>query len=470
MQNKKIYISVVTIIVITMTFIRKKKVGRRTYLVEVKSVREKGKIKQKFIRYLGREINGEVVRKVSAKHIEVKNVKQSLDVLAIDKTAEELKIKSLKNPYTLSLVYSQLLENRSINKLEDWFRFTEIPEILGIDKISVKELYESLTDIHEEDFEGINNKMYSVFSRYENISDAAIIDITDTYFLGTNLNLKKRRGKDDKVSKLIQVGLAISFKNGFPIFHKRYHGNLSGINVFKDMALELNKRKIPSIILDRGMLSLENLQLALKLKFNIIAGLKKTPSLVAQFISRIKREEIYSSQCRIPLKSTSVFIKEFDYLDGKLIVVYNPALEVVKKELNFEKGIESKLDIGYSLIYHNTRYSSREVVERYYDKEIVERAFKHLKGILKLRPIRVWLTEHIEGHIKICYLAYAVLSLMNYKLRKINISAVEALESLKHGYKVNLKDSYSNVEWSVHVPLEPKQKKILEELNVVTKN
>ena len=86
---------------ITMTFIRKKKVGNKTYLVEVKSFREAGKIKQKFIRYLGREINGKTIKKVSAQDIEVKHVKQSLDVLSIDKLAEELHIKSLKNKYQL---------------------------------------------------------------------------------------------------------------------------------------------------------------------------------------------------------------------------------------------------------------------------------------------------------------------------------------------------------------------------------
>ena len=35
-----------------MTFIRKKKVKDKVYLIEVKNVRENGKIKQKFVRYL----------------------------------------------------------------------------------------------------------------------------------------------------------------------------------------------------------------------------------------------------------------------------------------------------------------------------------------------------------------------------------------------------------------------------------
>ncbi len=453
-----------------MVFIRKKRVGNRTYLVEVKSFRERGKIKQKFIRYLGKEVDGKPVKKVYADKIKVQSVKQSLDVLAVDKIAEDLNIKSLGNPYILSLIYSQLLESKSINKLETWIKFTEIPYLLGFDKISVKKLYESLSEINDEDFEKVNQKMFTVFSKYENISDAAIIDVTDTYFAGSNINIKKRKGKDGKVSKLTQIGLAVSFNYGFPIFHKQYHGNLSGINIFKDMSLELKNKEISSLIMDRGMLSEENLEIALHLKFKIIAGLKKSNLLIKKFILPINRDDIYSAECRVPLKKTTVFIKEYDYLNGKLIVIYNPALEVVKKELNFEKEAKNNRDIGYSLIYHNTKFSSEEVVKKYYDKEMVERAFKQLKGVLSLRPIRVWLSDHITGHIKICYLAYAILSLMNYKLKKINTSAVEALESLKYGYKVTLEDSTSNYQWSVHVPLEPKQKEILKRLGVVTKN
>ncbi|MBS3064732.1 MAG: transposase [DPANN group archaeon] len=452
-----------------MVFIRKIKVGEKVYLAEVESYRENGKIKQKFIRYLGREVNGKAVRRVLTSDIQATNVKQSLDVLAIDKIAEELKLKEISYKPALSLTYSQLLEKISITKLEDWMKYTEIPDVLGITLPSVKDLYESLTDINEEDFNKINGKMFSVFESYENIKESAIIDITDTYFAGTNVNIKRRRGKDKKISKLIQVGLAVSFKNGFPIFHKKYHGNLSGMDIYKDMSIELKNKGISSMIMDRGMLSKENIEIALVLKFEIIAGLKKNQNLIRDFILPINRDEIYTKKYMVKLKNTEVFIKTYDYMKGKLIVVYNPSLEVMKKSLNFNKDLDSNLDIGYSLIYHNTKYSSEEVVRNYFDKEMVERAFKHIKGVLNLRPIRVWLNNHIEGHIKICYLAYAILSLMNFKLKKLKISAVDALSSLKHGYKINLRDNSSNFEWSIYVPLEPKQKKILQELGVVIK-
>ena len=453
-----------------MVFIRKIKKKSGTYLAEVKSYRENGKIKQKVIRYLGKEVNGKPAKKITSADIKIKNVKRSLDVLAIDKLAEQLTIKSINNKYLLSLIYSQLLEKRSINKLEEWMEYTEIPEILKIDKMSTKDLYESLTEIPEGEFINIDKNMHLIFNQIEDIKDVAVIDVTDTYFEGKSLDIKKRKGKDGKVKRLVQIGLATSFNHGFPIFHKQYQGNLSGVHILKDMCLEVKEMGLNSVIMDRGMMSLENLKLISSLELSLIAGLRKNNELVERFIYKLDKEEIYLLKNMVQLKNTKVFIKTFEYLNGKLIIVYNPSIELIKKNNNFEKGLDSSKDLGFSLIFHNTNYSSEEVVRKYYEKEIIERAFKQMKGILNLRPIRVWLRDHIEGHIKICYLAYAILSLMNYKLKKIKVSAIDALDSLKYGYKVKLFDKTNNFEWDLIVPLKPKQKDILGALGVVYKN
>ncbi len=454
-----------------MAFIRKIKKRSGTYLAEVEGYRKNGKVKQRVIRYLGKEINGKPEKRIFRSDIHVSGVKRSLDVLCINSIAKELGIASINNKHFLALIYSQLLEKRSINKLEDWLRFTEIPNVLGIGNVSTKELYESLTDIHEEEFERIDAEMHDILTKYDDSIDVAVIDVTDTYFEGDPEEVQRRKGKDGKVKKLLQIGLAVSFKKGFPLFHKKYQGNLSNIQIYKDMTLELKERGMNTVIIDRGMMSPENLKMTLSLQLKVIAGLKKTPTIVAEFLSKINRDEIYSLKNMVKLKNTDVFINTFDHSDGKLIVVYNPSLEVMKKQLHFNRDTEvSDPFIGYSLIYHNTDDLSSEIVKKYYDKEIVERAFKQIKGILNLRPIRVWLKDHVESHIKICYLAYAILSFMNYKLRKLEISSVDALNSLKHGYKVKLRSEKDNSEWDLYVPLEPKQKKILQALNVVYKN
>jgi len=453
-----------------MTFIRKIKKRSGTYLAEVETYREHDKVKQRVIKYLGKDIDGKLIKKTECDKIKIKDVKRSLDVLAIDTVANELGIKNLKNKYFLALIYSHLLENRSIRKMENWMRFTEIPDVLGLQEVSTKDLYESLTDVEEEEFEKINSEMQDIFKKYDKTTNAAVIDVTDTYFEGNTQNIKRRKGKEDKVKKLVQIGLAVSFRKGFPLFHKQYHGNLSNIQIFKDMSLELKKQDVKSIFIDRGMMSYENLQASLNMNIKLIAGLKKDKKLVERFISKINREDIYKIKNKVQLKNTMVFIKNFHFMKGKLIAVYNPGLEVVKRTLNIDKGIDSKKDIGYSLIYSNTEYSPEEIVKKYYEKEIIERAFKQLKGILGLRPIRVWLKKHVNSHIRICYLAYAILSLMNFKLRRLKISSVDALDSLKYGYKVSLIDEKHNYNWSLTVPLEPNQKNILRALNVVYKN
>lgn len=452
-----------------MVFIRKIKKKSGTYLAEVEGYRENGKVRQRVIKYLGKEINGKAEKRILASEIKVKSVKRSLDVLAVDAIAQELGLALLKNKYALALIYSQVLEKHSINQLEEWLRFTEIPDILNIEQVSTKELYESLSDIEEEELRAINEKLYKIFRKHDDSCDVAVIDVTDTYYAGSHEEIKRRKGKDSKVEKLIQVGLAVSFKQGFPLFHKKYHGNLSNIHIFKDMALELQSRNLNGIIVDRGMTSDENITLAKKLNLKIIGGIKKTTTLVDHYLSAIKREEIYTLKHRLALKNTTVFITAFPYNDGELIIVYNPALEIIKKEQYFEKGNENEDPYtGYSLIYHNTKHDAKDIVKQYYDKEIVERAFKQLKGVLNLRPIRVWLKNHVEGHINICYLAYAILAYMNYKLQRTNTTAPDALNSLKHGYKITL--NTIKEEWNLHVPLEPKQKQLLKAIGVVYKN
>ena len=451
-----------------MTFIRKIKKKSGTYLAEVESYRIDGKVKQRVIKYLGKEIDGKAEKRVLASEIKVDNVKRSFDVLAIDTIARELGITSLANKHVLALVYSQILEKRSINQLEEWLRFTEIPEALGIEKVSTKSLYESLSDIDKTEMSAINENLYKIFKNCDKSCDVAVIDVTDTYFEGSHEDIKRRKGKDGKVRKLLQIGLAVSFEQGFPLFYKKYHGNLNNAPIFKDMALELQSRNLTGVIVDRGMTSQENIQLAKTLNMKIIAGMKKSKPIADEILSTIRREEIFSLKHRITLKNSSVFAMSFPFREGTLIAVYNPMIEFVKKEHVFETGKEpADPYTGYCLIYHNTSYDVATVVKHYYDKEIVERAFKQLKGILNLRPIRVWLREHIEGHIAICYLAYAIIAYMNYKLRKTEFTAVDALTSLKSGYKVSL--STSNTDWDVHVPLEPKQNDILKAIGVVYK-
>ncbi|MEA2054672.1 MAG: transposase [Candidatus Thermoplasmatota archaeon] len=458
-----------------MTFIRKIKKKSGTYLAEVENTRVKGKVVQRVIRYIGKEVDGEVVRRVKTNKLNVEKVTRYLDVLAVDKIAEELNLKQILGEnakYILVFVYSHLLEKLSVNKLGDWLKHTEIPRVLEADDVSTKILYQTLEEINDLKFEDVEIEIYRLLKEYENVKTGVIIDVTDTYFEGNTCDVKSRRGKDGKYKKLIQIGLAVTETYSFPIFHKQYPGNISNIKIFKDMLVEMRARRLSSIIMDRGMYSKDNIDSLLGVHTDVICGVKKTQFFKTNFLNRVDREELYTKRHRVSLKNTHVYVTSFKWNSGKLLIVYNPSLEVVRREIHYEKGgIDEKAKfLGYSLIFHTTSMDDKTVVKKYFDKDVIEKSFKQLKGILGLRPIRVWLKTHVEGHVKICYLSYVVLSLLGYKVKKLEISAPEALDKLKHGYKVRLKDSESNFEWSTTVTLEKIQEKILDGLGVVYKN
>lgn len=444
-------------------FVRRIKTKSGIYLAEVESKRVNGKVKQHIIRYIGKEINGKVSRKVSTEDVEVVRVRRYLDVAVIDELVDELGLKRLLPKEILVFIYAQLLDRPGIDKLEEWVDNTEILNFLGMTDISTVRLYESLSKFDEADFKKVEEEIRDKLLPYETKSKAIILDVTDTYFEGKKVAGKPRKGKEDKVKKLVQIGLAVTKQYGFPLLHETYEGNMSDIKIFQDVLPRLWSLKYDPVIMDRGFLTEENLSDILSLNMKTVAGVKRNKYFQKRFLDGIRKDELYTLENRVKLKNTQVYLKAFPYRKGKLLIVYNPALESVKRERYYEEhgkeGVAKYL--GYSLIYHNTKLDNDEIVRTYFNKDIVERAFRHIKGVLALRPVRVWLQPHIRSHIRICYTAYAILALLSYKLRKLDVSAPEALEKLKTGYKVYIKDAKTGFEWSKTVTPNKLQDKII---------
>jgi transposase len=445
-----------------MPFVRKIKKRSGTYLALVESKRVDGKPRQHVIKYLGKEVEGKVVRKTSTSDMKVTSVKRHLDVEIIDHLANELGLKQLLPTASLVLVYSQLLERPSLNKMEQWLNETDILEILQLEKISTFQLYEALEQLQDTDFSKAEESIARIFSSHET-KKALVVDVTDTYFEGDSFDEKPRRGKDGKVRKLLQIAIAVSEKWGFPIFHRTFDGNINGSKLFREMLSSLASLGYSGVILDRGFYSTRNIQDMLALKMSIICGVIRNDNF-NHILEGIDKGTLYRKENRVSLRNTHVYCTSVDYLGGRLLVVYNPYSEVVKRERLYDSGggDEEAVFLGYSLIYHNTGLADCEVVRRYFDKDVVERAFRQMKGVLSLRPVRVWLRSHVEAHVKVCYVAYAILCLLQYRISSsgMGVSAVEALDVLRTGYRVKLKDQTSGLEWDALVELTSEQEKL----------
>ena len=79
-------------------------------------------------------------------------------------------------------------------------------------------------------------------------------------------------------------------------------------------------------------------------------------------------------------------------------------------------------------------------------KNDVERAFRFIKQVTKLQPTGCWLENRVRVHVFICYLAYLLSRVLEYKLRKggMRITSEKALEELGKIKKGLLFDETTN--------------------------
>ena len=421
-----------------MAFIRKIKKGNAIYLAKVESYREDGKVKQRVLEYVGKQENGIAVQKIDINKIEVTNVQQYADVSILYQLAVELKLNYLLGKHhkpIIALLIAHLICKGSILRVSKWIENSTIKEVIGLNELTTEILYNALDQLDECNFELIEQSIFEYWLKIDpNDNKSFVLDVTDTYYNGRHDESMIRKGKDGKVSKLIQIGLGVSFENGFPIFHKSYNGNISNIKILEDLLRVMAERGIDTIVMDRGFYSQSNVEDLNKLKMRMIVGVKQSIGIKKTILDKIERDKIYAAKNQVTLKGTYIYVQEVGFLFGKMIVIYNPKYEALKRDrmLADEATDNDVKYVGYSLIFHNTKLKPDLVVKKYFDKDIVERSFRTMKGEVQLHPIRLWLPKRVNAHIKICYLSMCLLSITKFRCKKITTSSLgEIMQELQ---------------------------------------
>lgn len=263
---------------------------------------------------------------------------------------------------------------------------------------------------------------------------------------------------------LIQIALAVTQDKGFPLFHKVFDGNIHDARTLQDIATTMKKYRIKSglIIYDRGITSAENIEVFRDLEWDTLCGVPMRGKLKEKLRPIIKKK-FTNIDNWVPCNKTSFYVKTIPYklgsVKGTLAICYNKRKEGdfqdtryceiknAEKLLAQGKKIKSGLEIyfdkkgkiinsvieenelfdGYSCIFTTKKISKEEMVRLYFDKDVVEKAFRCIKGITQLRPIRHWLYDRVIAHVMICYLSYTLLIFLKERLKKLNLSIVDPI-------------------------------------------
>lgn len=493
-----------------MSFIKRFKKGDKVYLAEVENKRIRGKVVQRYIRYIGKEADGKTILSTSISDVQIDQVKLYGPLLVLNHLAQEIGLGDHLGkfgPEILSMVYAHCLDYESINQMPAWFERTDLNLLLNLEGVTEERLLHALDILQRQDPEALQRNIFdSVRDKYK-IKDAGIIyDVTNTYLYGKKCPLGKEGHDKEGVRgrPLIQIGLAVTKEAGIPVFHKTFDGNIHDSKTLHDVITSFRRYRLKPgglVIYDRGIASGRNLLDVKALKWNTLCGFSSNPKLEKLWRPILSGGHLVEFDNRVRLNETIFYVAtkayELDGVKGEVALCFNEqkqrrvkesrydeieaARELLKQKQAIKAGLEKFFDRhghilkdklteaeefdGCSYIFSTGRLSKEEMVRLYFDKDVVEKAFHSIKGIIRLQPVRHWLADRVKAHVFICYLAYLLLSLLKYRLKKIKISPLEALRELQEMHKVYLRDSKGIFKISRVVTLTKKQEVILRTIN-----
>jgi len=492
-----------------MSFVRRIKRKGHVYLAEVENKWIDGKCVQRHIRYVGREAEGKTLVAASLSEVQVEQVKLYGPLLVLHHLAEEIGLADHLGFYRqeiLSLVYAHCLDYRSLNHMPSWFERTDLNFILNLEGLTERRLVAALDSLEALDAETLQRRLFEkVCYKYRIQPSGVIYDVTNTYLYGRRCSLAKPGHDKEEVKgrPLIQIGLGVTQQEGFPLFHKVFDGNVHDARTLQDLVTLFRNYDLgPGLfIYDRGIVSGRNLNDIKHLHWDTLCGVPLNEALKKLWRPLADSRQMMQLPHRHRVGQTVFYTRsqphQIDGVRGRLALCLNERLQRDAREsrrdeiLYAEKllaqgksikpGLERFFDPqgrllqaklaeaeefdGFSCVFCTRSLPPGQMLSLYFDKDLVEKAFRSLKGITQLRPIRYWLAEHVHAHVFVCYLAYLLLSLLQYRLRKTEFTAESALLELGTMYKVYLRDTKKRFQLSRVVSLTKKQELILKTID-----
>jgi len=274
--------------------------------------------------------------------------------------------------------------------------------------------------------------------------DVVFYDMTTLYFEASDEDDLRRTGysKDGKPHcPQILLGLLVA-SGGNPIGYRIFEGNIFEGHTFIPVLEDIEKKYAlgrPIVIADSGLLSDQNIQALESKGYKYILGARvrnEAKTIQEQILSLAlpdgktavirkykKTRLIVSKSERRALKDAAnrgrgLLRLQKRLASGKLTKSslnnrgYNKYLKMegeITVSIDMDKFRADASWDGIKGYLTNTRLSAEKVIDNYNNLWYIERAFRMNKTDLKIRPVYHRLQNRIEGHICICFTAYAIM-------------------------------------------------------------
>jgi len=298
-------------------------------------------------------------------------------------------------------------------------------------------------------------------------------DVTTLYFESTEVDYLRAFGysKDHRFNTTQLVLALATNEDGLPLGYELFSGNTAEVKTLLAAIQAWESfMRIGDIcfVADRAMFSKANLEAldASGYRYIVAAKLK---TLKAGLKAQILDGENYAPTV---MGNDFAWLAEFEHEGKRLIASYKSkrAINDAKERQNIVTKIEKtigkkgstkklitnsgvkkysstedsntyldqdKIDLDamwdglHGVITNDKNISAKEAIGKYAKLWVIEQAFRINKHNLQMRPIFHWTAQRIEAHIAMCYMSFAILKQIEYKValtQKISINNI--VESL----------------------------------------
>lgn len=324
--------------------------------VRHKTIKQLGRLKPEEVKVFRDSLAGKAGRRFSWEELTCKKSFEYLAVAILHRIWKYWGLDSLIEDKTIEVLsLNRCLSPESDYQLSRWYEETILPRLLGL-TLNPTKIYRSLDELSLFTSK-IQQHLYSKINEL-GLDDYELIfyDITSSYFQQSNSNLARyglsRDHRGDK--KQIILALAVT-KKGFPFYWRVLEGNTADTKTVKAFVDELKKLfniKQSCIVMDKGMVSITNMEKIQTENFNYVVTLRRNSiarikGIPWNYLKSINESNVQTKKDYFIYHSQRAYYKELPFQEGKrYILCFNPEKFLTERLSRLDKiaSIKKYLD------------------------------------------------------------------------------------------------------------------------------
>jgi len=376
----------------------------------------------------------------------------------------------------LSTAYYLVLEDRApMSRFGRWARTHKHPFGKEIPSQRSSELFRSITEDAKQRF---------FLSQSKRRSQEEYLAYDTTSISSYSQSMKQvKYGVNKDHDPLAQINLALLFgqSSRLPVSYRKLPGNISDVSTIKKLLHDVEYLGIKKVklVLDRGFYSEANINSLYAHHYKFLLATKTSLRYVKHFWDEVSNtmatRSNYSAVHALYMKSTTIdwdynYIKHRSgekvketrrlylhlYYDEQRAtdekIRFNKLLDKLEEELRTDKrehrhekmyvryftlcttpkkgmqitpndeAIKNKVDrLGYFALISNGIKDSREAIEIYRNKDVIEKAYDDLKNRLSMRRTSVSSEESLDGKLFVQFIALILVSYIKHRMDQENL-------------------------------------------------